>query len=248
MEATTADSHHDHHHHDRRRRGQSGRPGATPSATPGCSAWSSRWCRSSPGASVEATGLGVFWCFGPLFVFGVMPLLDIAGRRRRRPTRPTASSSGSSRTATTAGAPTSSSRSSTPASSSPATCGRAATCRLLESLGLALTVGVVGGIAINTAHELGHKRASSERWLSQGRPRPDRLRPLLHRAQPRPPRPRRHAGGPGQLAAGGELLGLPAAHGHRQPHARPGRSRARASTASASRTGRCTTTSSTPGR
>ena len=37
----------------------------------------------------------------------------------------------------------------------------------LDSLGLALTVGVVGGVAINTAHELGHKRASSERWLSR---------------------------------------------------------------------------------
>jgi alkane 1-monooxygenase len=38
---------------------------------------------------------------------------------------------------------------------------------LVESLGLALTMGVVGGIAINTAHELGHKRASSEKWLSR---------------------------------------------------------------------------------
>jgi alkane 1-monooxygenase len=37
----------------------------------------------------------------------------------------------------------------------------------LESIGLALTMGVVGGIAINTAHELGHKRASSEKWLSR---------------------------------------------------------------------------------
>jgi alkane 1-monooxygenase len=36
-----------------------------------------------------------------------------------------------------------------------------------ESIGLALTMGVVGGIAINTAHELGHKRADSERWLSR---------------------------------------------------------------------------------
>jgi alkane 1-monooxygenase len=36
-----------------------------------------------------------------------------------------------------------------------------------ESIGLALTMGVVGGIAINTAHELGHKRASAERWLSR---------------------------------------------------------------------------------
>jgi alkane 1-monooxygenase len=38
---------------------------------------------------------------------------------------------------------------------------------LFESVGLALTMGVVGGIAINTAHELGHKRAGSERWLSR---------------------------------------------------------------------------------
>jgi alkane 1-monooxygenase len=38
---------------------------------------------------------------------------------------------------------------------------------VLDSLGLAFTVGVVGGIAINTAHELGHKRAISERWLSR---------------------------------------------------------------------------------
>lgn len=37
----------------------------------------------------------------------------------------------------------------------------------LENIGLALTMGVVGGVAINTAHELGHKRASSERWLSR---------------------------------------------------------------------------------
>ena len=28
-------------------------------------------------------------------------------------------------------------------------------------------MGVVSGIAINTAHELGHKRASLERWLSK---------------------------------------------------------------------------------
>jgi alkane 1-monooxygenase len=36
-----------------------------------------------------------------------------------------------------------------------------------DSVGLALTVAMVSGIAINTAHELGHKRASMERWLSR---------------------------------------------------------------------------------
>src|SRR3712207_3641417 len=38
---------------------------------------------------------------------------------------------------------------------------------VVESIGLALSVGVVSGVAINTAHELGHKRASLERWLSK---------------------------------------------------------------------------------
>jgi alkane 1-monooxygenase len=37
----------------------------------------------------------------------------------------------------------------------------------VESLGLAVSVAMVGGIAINTAHELGHKRKSYERWLSK---------------------------------------------------------------------------------
>ncbi len=36
-----------------------------------------------------------------------------------------------------------------------------------EALGLAVTVGIVAGIAINTAHELGHKRPALERWLSK---------------------------------------------------------------------------------
>src|SRR4051794_40280994 len=34
-------------------------------------------------------------------------------------------------------------------------------------IGLALTAGLVNGIAINTAHELGHKRETAERWLSK---------------------------------------------------------------------------------
>lgn len=39
--------------------------------------------------------------------------------------------------------------------------------RWWESLGLATSVALVGGIAINTAHELGHKRPAVERWLSK---------------------------------------------------------------------------------
>ncbi|MQY28189.1 Alkane 1-monooxygenase [Nocardia sp. RB56] len=38
---------------------------------------------------------------------------------------------------------------------------------VLDKLGLATTIGLVGGIAINAAHELGHRVESSERWLSK---------------------------------------------------------------------------------
>ncbi|WP_433130999.1 alkane 1-monooxygenase [Micromonospora sp. CA-240977] len=38
---------------------------------------------------------------------------------------------------------------------------------VLDAAGLVATVGVVNGIAINTAHELGHKRERVERWLSK---------------------------------------------------------------------------------
>ncbi|ORV18676.1 alkane 1-monooxygenase [Mycobacterium celatum] len=37
----------------------------------------------------------------------------------------------------------------------------------LGKIGVAMTVGVVGGVGINTAHELGHKRDELERWLSK---------------------------------------------------------------------------------
>jgi alkane 1-monooxygenase len=38
---------------------------------------------------------------------------------------------------------------------------------LAHKIGLALTIGFIGGIGINTAHELGHKKESHERWLSK---------------------------------------------------------------------------------
>ena len=37
----------------------------------------------------------------------------------------------------------------------------------IEKIGAAISIGCVGGIAINTAHELGHKRPKHERWLSK---------------------------------------------------------------------------------
>jgi alkane 1-monooxygenase len=38
---------------------------------------------------------------------------------------------------------------------------------MLGKIGLALTIANVGGVGINTAHELGHKKESVERWLSK---------------------------------------------------------------------------------
>ncbi len=38
---------------------------------------------------------------------------------------------------------------------------------LLSKIGLAISIGVMGGVGINTAHEMGHKKASLERWLSK---------------------------------------------------------------------------------
>ena len=38
---------------------------------------------------------------------------------------------------------------------------------LIDKIGLTYSVGLVGGVAINTAHELGHKREELERWASK---------------------------------------------------------------------------------
>ncbi|MER6969958.1 fatty acid desaturase [Nocardioides sp. NPDC000445] len=37
----------------------------------------------------------------------------------------------------------------------------------VDRIAIAVSVGIVGGVAINTAHELGHKREGAERWLSK---------------------------------------------------------------------------------
>ncbi len=91
------------------------------------------------------------------------------------PTRRTTRSRRWRRTSTTAGSPTSSCRSSTPAS-----CGAMYLIARGDPLGigwrpdhrrqgsaLAISIGCIGGIGINTAHELGHKREENERWLSK---------------------------------------------------------------------------------
>jgi alkane 1-monooxygenase len=115
---------------------------------------------------VQATGLGLFWFYGPILVFAIFPLLDLLiGTDAANPPDSVIKwleQDRYYRWCTYAFLPIqyaglvfacwlwSSGRLST-----------------LDALGLTLTVGVVSGIAINTAHELGHKRASVERWLSR---------------------------------------------------------------------------------
>ncbi|HLL92746.1 MAG TPA: alkane 1-monooxygenase [Solirubrobacteraceae bacterium] len=115
---------------------------------------------------VHATGLGLFWFYGPILVFAVFPPLDLAlGVDARNPPDSVIKwleQDRYYRWCTYLYLPIQ-------------YAGLVFACWLwshghlstLDSIGLALTVAMVSGIAINTAHELGHKRASIERWLSR---------------------------------------------------------------------------------
>jgi alkane 1-monooxygenase len=115
---------------------------------------------------VEATGLGVLWFFGPVLVFGIFPLLDLLiGMDARNPPEEAVKwleQDRYYRWCTYLYLPVQ-------------YAGLVLACWLFakgslsvaDKVGLALTVGMVSGVAINTAHELGHKRADMERWLSR---------------------------------------------------------------------------------
>jgi alkane 1-monooxygenase len=115
---------------------------------------------------VEATGVGAFWFYGPVLIFGVFPLLDLLiGLDASNPPDSVIKwleQDRYYRWCTYLFLPLQ-------------YAGLIFACWMwshgglstLESVGLALTVAMVAGVAINTAHELGHKRASSERWLSK---------------------------------------------------------------------------------
>ena len=113
---------------------------------------------------VQATGLGIFWWWGPFFTYALMPLLDaVRGRDAWNPPA-------SARTLEEARYYRWCVYLYLPLQYLSLVCA-CAWCAsgglsLLDSLGLALTVGVVGGLAINTAHELGHKASRSERRLA----------------------------------------------------------------------------------
>ena len=115
---------------------------------------------------VEATGLGVFWWFGPFVIFGVFPLFDqLVGTDPNNPPDGVIKwleQDRYYRWCTYAYIPIQ-------YASLVFACWWWADGDLsvIESVGLAATVGCVSGVAINTAHELGHKRASLEKWLSK---------------------------------------------------------------------------------
>jgi alkane 1-monooxygenase len=115
---------------------------------------------------VKATGLGVFWFYGPLLVFGIFPLLDVVvGLDAENPPDSVIKWLEQDRWY----------RWCTYAYIPIQYAGLIFACWMwahgdlstVEKIGLALTMSMVSGIAINTAHELGHKRASLERWLSK---------------------------------------------------------------------------------
>ncbi len=115
---------------------------------------------------VEATGWGALWFVGPVLLFGLFPLIDLwIGTDARNPPDELIAWLEADRwyrwctyaylpiqygTLLLAGWLWSRGGLS-----------------VVDSVGLALTVGMVSGVAINTAHELGHKRVALERWLSK---------------------------------------------------------------------------------
>jgi alkane 1-monooxygenase len=114
----------------------------------------------------HATGLGVMWWFGPVLVFGIFPILDlIVGTDNENPPDSVIKwleQDRYYRWCTYAYLPIQ-------------YAGLAFACWIwssgdlttIENIGLAVTMAMVAGIAINTAHELGHKRDNLERWLSK---------------------------------------------------------------------------------
>jgi len=115
---------------------------------------------------VAATGLGIFWLSGPLIVFGLFPALDllIGTDDENAPDSVIKwlEQDRYYRWCTYAFLPIQ-------YASLVVACWLwvRGDLSVFDRVGLALTVGMVAGIAINTAHELGHKRASLERWLSK---------------------------------------------------------------------------------
>lgn len=117
-------------------------------------------------ALVSLTGLGAFWWFGPFFVFGILPVLDLlVGSDALNPPEgamPALDADRYYRRLTYAFIPMQ--------YAGLAVAGwlwSRGGMTVLDKVGLAVTVGCVAGLAINAAHELGHKRNDLERRLAK---------------------------------------------------------------------------------
>ena len=155
---------------------------------------------------VEATGLGVFWWWGPFFLFAIMPVLDtLIGKDAENPPDSAMKYLEDDRFyrwCTYLFLPLQ-------YASLVWACGMWASgdLSLVESLGLAFTVGTRQRHRHQHRARAGPQAQAGRALAVEGRARADGLRPLLHRAQPRPPRAGGDAGGPGQLAARGVASG-----------------------------------------
>jgi alkane 1-monooxygenase len=115
---------------------------------------------------VVATGLDVFWWFGPVFVFGIVPLVDLlTGLDRNNPPDEVIEHLENDkyyRWVTYAFIPV---------QYLSLVWGAWMLSHggldVVDKIGLALGIGMVAGIAINTAHELGHKKEQHERWFAR---------------------------------------------------------------------------------
>jgi alkane 1-monooxygenase len=117
-------------------------------------------------AIVLESGQHVFWYFGPFFVFVIVPLVDLAvGLDKNNPPDEAIDALESARYyrwITYAFIPT---------QYAALIWGMWMIGRdelsVVDKVGLALGLGMVAGIAINTAHELGHKKEQHERWFAR---------------------------------------------------------------------------------
>ena len=119
--------------------------------------------------AVRTTELGVFWWSGPILTFGIIPVLDyLVGADAENPPDSALARLENDpfyRWATYLYLPIQ-------YLSLVLACwiwsgGGWVSMELVDKLGLMVTVGGIGGIAISTAHELGHKRARTEQRLSK---------------------------------------------------------------------------------
>jgi alkane 1-monooxygenase len=115
---------------------------------------------------VAATGLDVFWWFGPVFVFGIIPLVDLlTGLDRNNPPDEVIERLENDRYYRWV------TYAFIPMQYVSLIWGAWMLSQggldVADKIGLSLGIGMVAGIAINTAHELGHKKEQHERWFAR---------------------------------------------------------------------------------